>query len=51
MYLIYDRILITRSSNSILLFKIDEEKGKWVIYDKYEDIRGSIYFIKGNKRF
>ena len=29
MYLLFDQALITRSSSSILFFKIDEETGLW----------------------
>jgi len=29
MYLLFDQALVTRSSNSILFFKIDEETGEW----------------------
>ena len=51
MYLLFDRALITRSSNSILLFKISEETKRWEQYEKFYDVRGQIYFIKGNVRF
>jgi len=33
MYLLFDKALITRSSGSILFFKIDEETDKWVQYE------------------
>jgi hypothetical protein len=29
MYLLYEEALVTRSSNSILFFKIDKETGLW----------------------
>jgi hypothetical protein len=29
MYLLFDQALVTRSSSSILFFKIDEETKKW----------------------
>jgi hypothetical protein len=29
MYLLFDKALVVRSSNSILFFKIDEETGLW----------------------
>lgn len=51
MYLLYDQALIVRSSSSILFFKQSEETGQWVQYHKIPKMRGSIYFIKGNKRF
>ena len=50
MYLLFDKALVTRSSNSILLFKIDEETGLWTQYHKLPNLRGNIYFIKGNVR-
>ena len=55
MYLIYDKALVVRSSNSILFFKIDEDKnsahfGEWTEYAKLPKIRGEIYYIKRNVR-
>lgn len=48
MFLVFDHALVVRSSNSILFFKkID---GKWVQYHKIDDMRGQIYFIRGNIR-
>ena len=51
MYLIFDKALIARSSNSILFFKIDEETGLWTQYHQIDKMRGQIFFIKGNIRF
>jgi len=48
--LLFEGALITRSSSSILFFKIDPETGKWVEYHRFDNTRGNIYFIKGNKR-
>ena len=50
MYLLYDQALIVRSSSSILFFKIDEETQKWTKYCEKKDMRGQIYFIRGNVR-
>jgi hypothetical protein len=51
MYLLFDKALAVRSSNSILFFKKDEEHGGlWKIYHKIPDVRGNLYFIKGNIR-
>jgi len=50
MYLLFDEALITRSSSSILFFKIDPETNLWKQYKKFENMRGQIYFIKGNVR-
>ena len=40
MYLLFDQALVTRSSSSILFFKIDEETKKWKQYHKFDDMRG-----------
>ena len=50
MYLLFDKALVTRSSNSILFFKIDEETGLWMKYKEFDNMRGQIYFIRGNVR-
>lgn len=50
MYLLFDQALVTVSSGSIIFFKIDEETGLWTEYCKKENMRGQIYFIKGNVR-
>lgn len=47
MYLVYEKILVVRSSSSYLFFKKDE-KGMWQEYDRLENKRGNLYFIKGN---
>ena len=50
MYLLFDQALVTRSSSSILFFKIDPETKLWTEYEKFDNMRGQIYFIKGNIR-
>lgn len=54
MVLIYNQSLISRSSGAIYFFKLkfdeDLERKKWVQYHE-EDIRGLIYYTKGNIRF
>ena len=50
MYLLFDQALVVRSSSSILFFKIDQESGLWEQYQELTDMRGNIYFIKGNIR-
>jgi hypothetical protein len=50
MYLLFDQALCVRSSSSILFFKIDKETGLWKEYERFNDMRGQIYFIKGNVR-
>jgi len=40
MYLLYEEVLIVRSSGSILFFKIGEESGLWEIYHRIDNMRG-----------
>ena len=54
MYLINNKALIARSSSKVLFFKIFEDEDDptiklWKQYNELE-VRGFIYFIKGNKR-
>lgn len=51
MYLLFEKSLITRSSSSILFFKLSEETGHWEEYHRIDKMRGQIYFIRGNIRF
>ena len=51
MYLLFEEALIVRSSSSILFFKINPECGEWEQYHQIKNMRGQIYFIKGNIRF
>ena len=48
MHLVFDHALIVRSSNSILFFKKIE--GRWTEYHKLDNMRGTIFFIRGNIR-
>jgi hypothetical protein len=50
MYLLFDEALITRSSSSILFFKIHPETGLWTQYYHFDEMRGQIFFIRGNIR-
>ena len=50
MFIVFDKALIVRSSNSMLFFKKDEEEGKWKQYHKIDNTRGNIFFIRGNIR-
>jgi len=50
MYLLFDQALVVRSSSSILFFKKDEETDLWTQYEKFDNMRGQIYFIRGNVR-
>lgn len=50
MYLLFDQALVARSSNSIIFFKIDEELNEWKEYQRIENMRGMIYYTKGNVR-
>ena len=48
MHLVFDHALVVRSSNSILFFKKIE--GRWTEYHKLDNMRGTIFFIRGNIR-
>lgn len=57
MYLLFDEALVVRSSSSILFFKINHGDdsgepgtGLWEQYHELPDMRGNIYFIRGNIR-
>ena len=50
MYLLFEQALIVRSSSTILFFKIHTETGVWTEYYRLNNMRGEIYFIKGNVR-
>lgn len=59
MYLLFDQALVTRSSSSILFFKKDghdeddvlgKGRKRWRLYKTFDEMRGQIYFIKGNVR-
>lgn len=50
MYLLFDQALVVRSSSSILFFKKNEETDRWEQYEKFDNMRGQIYFIRGNVR-
>ena len=50
MYLLFDQALVVRSSSSILFFKKDVDTDLWKQYEKFDNMRGQIYFIKGNIR-
>ena len=54
MELVFNSALIARSSSDILFFKIeqdeDTEERKWKQYYTVPDVRGFIYYIKGNIR-
>jgi len=53
MYMIYDKAIIARCSDLILFFKLEYDpvtkEKSWTNYHT-EEIRGFVYFIKGNKR-
>jgi hypothetical protein len=56
MFLLFDEAMVTRSSGCIMFFRLDLEageepgKGQWKLYHTLEDIRGQIYYIRGNVR-
>jgi hypothetical protein len=57
MVLVYEKALISRSSNSMIFFKKaklptdeDDEPAKWHQYCELNDKRGTLFFIRGNIR-
>ena len=58
MYLIYNEALVTRSSSDILFFKVEEVEDpltreisrEWKQYHILQNLRGFVYYIKGNIR-
>jgi len=50
MYLLFDEALVTRSSGNIQFFKKGLETGLWKKYAEFKNMRGQIYFIRGNIR-
>lgn len=57
MVLVYEKALISRSSNSMIFFKKEklptddeDEPAKWRQYAKLDDKRGTLFFIRGNIR-
>ena len=54
MALIYNSALVARSSSDILFFKIETDEDtdvrKWKLYHTISNVRGFIYYIKGNIR-
>lgn len=63
MYCAFDKALIVRSSSNFLIFKkeqIEEESEdgdgstlvwRWVQIFKLKNMRGNIFFMRGNQRF
>ena len=55
MIFIADRILVVRSSNSILFFKKEAatktEESRWKQFHKLNEMRGDLDYVKGTKRF
>ena len=50
MFLLFDKALVCRSSTSIVFFKKDPETDRWEEYHRIKDLRGTIFFTKGNIR-
>jgi len=51
MYILFEEALIVRQSSSILFFKQDpEHDNEWKEYTRIDNMRGQIFFIKGNVR-
>ena len=50
MFLVYEKALVVRSSGSMLFFKKCLETDKWILYHEKQNMRGQIFFIRGNIR-
>ena len=50
MFLVYEQALVVRSSGAMLFFKKDIETDKWKLYHEKQNMRGQIFFIRGNIR-
>jgi hypothetical protein len=54
MYLIFNQALVARTSSDVTVFRLefDDEEKKWGwSLKEVLDIRGFVYFIRGNVRF
>jgi len=54
MELVFDEAIVVRSSSKILFFKQKWDYGidqfQWVLYHIIKNVRGFVYFIRGNVR-
>ena len=50
MFLVFEKALIVRSTSGMLFFKINSETGLWTKYHTIDDMRGTVFFTKGNIR-
>ena len=50
MFLVFNQALVARSSTKMMFFKINKETGKWTNYHTIHDMRGTVFFIRGNVR-
>jgi hypothetical protein len=50
MFLVFNQALVARSSTKMMFFKIKKETGKWTNYHTIHNMRGTVFFIRGNVR-
>ena len=50
MFLVFNKALVARSSTKMIFFKINKETGLWTPYHKIPNMRGTVFFIRGNVR-
>jgi len=50
MFLVFNQALVSRSSTKMMFFKIHKKTGKWTNYHTIHNMRGTVFFIRGNVR-
>lgn len=50
MFLVFEKALIARSTSGMLFFKIEPSTGLWTKYHVIENMRGTVFFTRGNTR-
>lgn len=50
MFLVFDKALIVRSTSGMLFFKVEPSTGLWTKFHTIDNIRGTIFFTRGNIR-
>lgn len=50
MFLVFNQALVARSSTKMMFFKIHPETKKWTNYHIIPNMRGTVFFIRGNVR-
>lgn len=50
MFLVFNKALVARSSTKMIFFKIHQETKRWTPYHTIPNMRGTVFFIRGNVR-